>query len=92
MCDVKSGDHIAVFKDNQPTVSWVDQLASKSSVVAGQLLHTLALRLKLKGASPLMPFHVSIKQNAMIDILPRSFGSEPKWHCKTDAELFVVVV
>ena len=50
MCEVKSGDHVAVFSDNQPMVSWVDQLASKISVVAGQLLRALALRLKMNGA------------------------------------------
>ena len=29
VCEVKSGDHVSVFSDNQPTVSWIDQLASK---------------------------------------------------------------
>ena len=38
LCDVKSGDRVAVFSDNQPKVSWVDRLASGRSAVAGQLL------------------------------------------------------
>ena len=84
---MKSGNHVAVFSNNQPTVSWVDQSASKSSVVAEQLLRALALRLKMKGASPLTPFHIAGKQNSMTDVLSRSFGSEPKWHCKTDTDL-----
>ena len=90
MCDVKSGDHIAVFKDNQPTVSWVDQLASKRSLVTGHLLCAMALRLKIKDASLLKPFHIAGKQNAMTDIPLRLFVSEPKWHCKTDADLFLL--
>ena len=60
VCDVKYGDHVAVFSDNQPTVSWVDRLASKISVVAGQLLRALALIFKMKGASLLAPFHIDI--------------------------------
>ena len=43
VCKVKYGDHVAVFSNNHPTVSWVDQLASKSSVVAVKLLHTVAM-------------------------------------------------
>ena len=35
----------------------------------------------------LTTLHVPGKQNAMTDIPSRSFGSEPKWHCKTDADL-----
>ena len=48
VCEVKSGDHVAIFIDNQPTVSWVELLASKISVVTGQLLRALALRFKIK--------------------------------------------
>ena len=68
-------------------VSWVERLASKSSVVVGQLLHALALRLKTKEAPPLTHFHINEKQNAMTDIPSRSFCSEPKWHYKTDVDL-----
>ena len=76
--NVKSGYHVSVFSDNQPTVSWVDQLASKSSVFTGQLLRKLALRSKMKIASPLTPLHIPGNQNAMTDIPSRSFGSQPK--------------
>ena len=61
VCGVKSGDHIAVLSDNQLKVLWVDQLASKSSVVARKLLCALALRLKMKGALLMTPFHISGK-------------------------------
>jgi len=77
VCSIESGDHVALFSDNQPTVSWVRRMASKSSVVAGQLIRALALRLKVKGASPLTPLHISGVQNAMTDIPSRSFG-QPK--------------
>ena len=43
VCEVKSGYHIAVFSNNHPMVSWVDLLASKISVVAGQLLRNCLL-------------------------------------------------
>ena len=38
VCDIASGTHVALFSDNQPTVHWVERLATKSSVVAGQLI------------------------------------------------------
>ena len=66
---------MAVFTNKHPTVSWVDLLASKISVFAGQLLRALSLRLKMKVASPLTPFHISGKQNTMTNIPSRSFGS-----------------
>ena len=71
VCDVNSGYHVAVLSDNHPPVSWVDRLASTRSVVAGQLLHTLALILKMKGGSLLTPLHIYGNQNAMADIPSR---------------------
>ena len=59
VCEVKSGDHVAVFSNNHPAVSWLGGLASKISVVAGQFLRTLALRLKMKRALPLTHCHIS---------------------------------
>ena len=59
--EVKSGDCVAVFSDNEPKVSWVDRLASKSSAVTGQLLHALALWLKMRIALPQTPFYIAWK-------------------------------
>ena len=87
VCDLHSGSHVALFSDNQPTVSWVQRLASKSSVVAGQLIRALSLRLKKHGVSPLTPLHIRGVENALTDIPSRSFGSVPKWHCKNDNDL-----
>ena len=87
VCEFKSGSHAALFSDNQPTFSWVDRLASKSSEVAGQLIRALALRLSMSGVSPLTTLHVKGTENAMTDIPSRSWGSVPKWHCKTCDDL-----
>ena len=87
VCALRSGNHLALFSDNQPTVHWVRRMASKSSHVAGQLVRALALRMKMKGVSPLTTLHVEGKKNAMTDIPSRSFGSNPAWHCTSDTEL-----
>eukprot|EP00956_Cyclotella_meneghiniana_P043378 scaffold267083_cov146-Cyclotella_meneghiniana.AAC.1 len=84
LCDLTSGSHVALFSDNAPTVSWVNKLASKNSQVADQLIRALALRLKLKGASPLSTMHIAGDKNEMTDIPSRSFGSEEKWFCRED--------
>jgi len=87
VCKPPPACHVALFSDNQPTVHWVERLASKSSAVAGQLLRALALRLKLKAASPLTPQHIRGIENAITDIPSRSFGSNPAYFCETDADL-----
>jgi hypothetical protein len=76
VCDPKPGAHIALFSDNSPTVSWVRRLAAKGSLVAGELLRALALRMKQKQVSPLTTLHIAGHKNAMTDIPSRSFGSE----------------
>lgn len=90
VCPETRGKKQGLFSDNSPTVGWVDRMAARHSLVAAQLLRALALRLKLQGACPLTPMHVAGKQNAMTDIPSRSFGSEPKWHCKSDADLLTL--
>lgn len=78
---------MALFSDNSPTVYWTRKLASKSSVIAGQLIRALALRLKVSQAPPLSTLHVAGDANAMTDIPSRSFGDPAKWFCETDIEL-----
>ena len=87
VCPDLERKHVALFSDNSPTVSWVKRLASRSSLVAAQLVRALALRLAKAKASPLTPLHIAGKRNAMTDIPSRSFGSEPQWFCTTDADL-----
>ena len=90
VCNITSGTHVALFSDNSPTVSWVERLACRSSLVAGQLIRALALRLKTMGASPLTTLHVPGVQNAMTDIPSRSFGIPAKWHCESDDALLTL--
>lgn len=87
VCDLKAGDHVALFSDNSPTVNWVRRMAARGSLVADQLLRALSLRLKLKHVSPLTPLHIAGKKNEMTDIPSRSFGSEKKWFCRNEDEL-----
>ena len=90
VCSFEPGDHVALFSDNSPTVSWTNRLACRNSKVADQLIRALALRLKKKKVSPLSTLHIAGEKNAMTDIPSRSFGSEPKWFCKTDEELLTL--
>ena len=90
VCPLTSGAHVALFSDNQPTVSWVKRLAARSSLVAAQLLRALVLRMKKRGSSPLTPLHIPGSENQMTDIPSRSFGSERKWHCREDSDLLTL--
>ena len=82
--------HCGLFSDNSPTVGWVTRMAAKGSIVAGQLLRALALRLKYSKCSPLTPQHIGGKKNQMTDIPSRSFGSKKQWFCKNNKELQVM--
>ena len=90
VCPTVSDAHVALFSDNSPTVHWVQRLAAKHSTVAMQLVRALALWLQITKASPLTPLHIAGVSNSMTDIPSRSFGSEPKWHCKTDGALLTL--
>ena len=89
-CPGLAGSHVALFSDNSPTVSWVARLAARKSKIAMQLLRILALRLQVQRTSPLTPLHIRGIDNAMTDIPSRSFGSEPKWFCKSDSDLLTL--
>jgi hypothetical protein len=78
---------VALFSDNSPTVGWVRRLATRGSLVSAHLIQALALRLKLKGTCPITPLHIAGEENSMTDIPSRSFGSEPKWLCKSNHQL-----
>ena len=90
VCEDLREKRIAVFSDNDPTVSWVKRLASRHSVVAAQLVRAMALRMKLRGACPITPVHIPGVENAMTDIPSRSFGSVLEWFCKTDTDLLTL--
>ncbi len=73
----------ALFSNNSPTVSWINRLASCRSMTGARLIRALALRLKVKQCCPLTPLHVAGTKNSMADMASRSFGSVPRWYCKT---------
>jgi len=43
VCEPLTEKRITLFSDNSPTVSWVERMACRSSLVAEQLIHVLAL-------------------------------------------------
>jgi hypothetical protein len=84
VCGFEAAAHVALFSDNSPAVHWVRRMAAKGSLVAGQLLRALALRLKKRKVSPLTPLHIEGAKNAMTDIPSRSFNPRKKWYCADD--------
>jgi hypothetical protein len=62
-------------------------MSCRSSFIAEQLIPVLALRINAQRSCPLTTLHISGDQNTMTDIPSRLFGSKPKWHFKTDADL-----
>jgi hypothetical protein len=90
VCPLRIGSRVALFSDNSPTVSWAQRLASRRSKVAAQLIRALSLRLKFRGAAPLTALHIPGVENAITDVPSRSFGSEPKWHCRSNDELLTL--
>jgi hypothetical protein len=79
VCGPLKEKRVALFSDNSPTVSWVQRMASRSSLIAEQLIRVLALRFNLQKVCPITMLHIAGDQNTMTDILSRSYGSKPKW-------------
>jgi hypothetical protein len=87
VCGPLAEKRIALFSDNSPTVSWVERMACRSSLVAEQLILVLALRFNIQKVCPITTLHIAGDQNSMTDIPSRSFGSEHKWHFKSEHDL-----
>jgi len=87
VCGPLAEKRIALFSDNSPTVSWVQQMACRSSLVAEQLIRVLALRFNLQKVCPIRTLHIAGDQNSMTDIPSRSFGIQHKWHFKSEHDL-----
>jgi hypothetical protein len=90
VCGDLQEQRVALFSDNSPTVEWVRHLATCGLMVSAHLIQALALRLKLNGTCPITLLHITGKENSMTDILSRSFGSKPKWFCKTNNDLLTL--
>ncbi len=65
VCSLLTKKRVALFGDNSPTVSWVQQMACRSSFIAGQLIRVLALRINAQRSCPLTMLHISGNQNLM---------------------------
>jgi hypothetical protein len=87
VCSLLTKKRVALFSNNSPTVSWVQRMACRSSLIAEQLIRVLALRINAQRSCPLTMLHITGDQNTMNDIPSRSFGSESKWHFKTKDNL-----
>jgi hypothetical protein len=87
VCGILTEKRIALFSDNSPTVSWVERMACRSSLIAEQLIRVLALRFNIQKVCPITTLHIAGDQNSMTDIPSRSFGSEQKWHFKAEHDL-----
>jgi hypothetical protein len=90
VCGDLHEQRVALFSNNSPTVGWVRRLATRGSMVSVHLIRVLALRLKLNGTCPITPLHIVGEENSMMDIPSHSFGSEPKWFCKTNSDLLTL--
>ncbi len=87
VCSSLTENKIALFSNNSPTVSWVQRMACRLSFIAKKLIRVLALCINAQRSCSLTILHIAGDQNTMTDILLRSFGSKPKWHFKTEADL-----
>jgi hypothetical protein len=87
ICGPLTEKQVALFSDNSPTVSWVQRMASRSSLVAEQLIRVLALRFNIQKVCPITTLHIAGDQNSMTNIPSQSLGSEEKWHFKSDNDL-----
>jgi hypothetical protein len=68
VCGPLQEKRVAMFGDNSPSISWVERLAYKQSLVAKHLVQALALRLKRQCACPLTTIHIAGKRNAISDV------------------------
>ncbi len=86
VCNLRERN-ITLFSNNTPTVSWVTRLSSRHSIIAANLVAALAPWKKTHRCCPLTPQNIKGKENAITDIPSRSFGTEPKWHFKSNTKL-----
>ncbi len=87
VCGPFKEKRVALFSNNSPTVSWVQQMASRSSLIVEQLIRVLALQFNLQKVCPVTMLHIAGDQNKMNDIPSRSFGSKPKWRFQSKEAL-----
>jgi hypothetical protein len=69
-------DHVAIWCDNQSTVSWARKLSARGGKIGWRLMRALGLRLACRETSPLIPVAIAGKDNDMADYSSRSFGQK----------------
>ena len=82
--------HIALLNDNSSAVSWILGWAAHSKGPAGDLIIALALRQRVRRASPLTPAHLPGELNDMADCASRSFGYKQEWKCNSNEEFLTL--
>jgi hypothetical protein len=80
ICGPLCKKRVTLFSNNSPTISWVQRMASRSSLVAEQLIRVLALRFNIQKVCPIISLHIAGDQNSMTNIPSRLFGSKKQWH------------
>ncbi len=76
LCTMLREKMVALFSSSIPMVSWVQQMACRSSLIAEQLIRVLTLCINAQWSYPLTTLHIAGDQNSMTDIPSRSFGSK----------------
>ena len=74
----------------QPTVLWMDHIASKTLVVAGQLVGMFAPWIKKAMVSLVTPLWNWGAESLLADVLLWLFGRDPTWHCKSNNNVLPV--
>ena len=86
ICRNRREKRVTLFSDNSPMARRVRCLPMHGSMVSAHLIsiRALALRLKLNRSCLITPLHIAGNESSMMDIFSHSFGSKPKWHCRTE--------
>jgi hypothetical protein len=90
VCGSLTEKRVTLFSNNSPTVSWVQFMACRSSLVAEQLVQVLGLRFTIQKVCPITMLHIAGDQNLMTYIPSHLFGSKPKWHFKSESNLLTL--
>jgi hypothetical protein len=84
VCGHLAKKRVALFSNNSPTVSLIQRMASRASLIAEQLIRILALHFNTNKVCPITTLHIAGDQNSMTDISSCLFGSEQKWHFQSE--------
>ena len=72
--------HIGMYCDNILAVAWAHKLRTSKSIVSGQLLRMLGIRIHARQASGITPLNIVGEKNIMADIISRAFKEGKYFH------------